>query len=356
MKISCGIIGLPNVGKSTLFKVLTKIPVKIANFPFCTIQPNIAVVKIPEFRLYELNRIVHTHKIVHEIIEFTDVAGLIEGAAHGIGLGPNILNHVQFIKIFCHVIRCFDDDNICHIKNNIDPCRDINIINTELILFDIDKCEKYISFIKKNYKTQYTSINHDQQLYILKKCLDQLYEGILLRSIQWSLIEKQNIQKFNFLTFKPVIYIANINKQSESNIYLQQLQKLTSNQNYAPIVSYCLENSNTKLVLECKNTYSILFNSIIEHVISLLQLNTFFTVNSKMIRAWTCVKGDTAFNVSDKVHSDFKKGFIRVQVIKFSDFIENKGEIGGKKHGKVRNESKIYSVEDGDILKFLFRI
>lgn len=348
MKINCGIIGLPNVGKSTLFKFLTHISVQIENFPFCTIQPNIATVKIPDARLYQLNNIIKTRSIVHGTTEFIDIAGLIKGASQGTGLGNKILHYIQTTQILCHVVRCFDNDTIFHTEDSINPRRDIKIINTELILFDILQCEEHISFLQK--KNIIINHNIDQKLFILQQCLKYLYNGKMLRTIQFSKIENQYIQQFNFLTFKPVIYIANVNEHYINNNYFQELKLLGIHDSIPVIPFRAMVNNFSDQIEEQKH----ILNSIVNNILTLLKLNTFFTVNTKMIRSWIYVIGTTALVASNYIHSDFKKGFIRVQVIEFEDFIKYQGESGAKKFGKILYAGKDHQIKDGNILKFLF--
>lgn len=350
MKINCGIIGLPNVGKSTLFKLLTNISVKIDNFPFCTIKPNVATVQIPDSRLYQLNNIVKTQEIIHGLVEFIDIAGLIKGASHGLGLGNQILYCIQTTKILCHMIRCFENNTIFHTETDINPKRDIHIINTELILFDILQCEKNIIFLKKNYKI--ANYNIDHKLSILEKCLTYLNKEIMLRTIQFSKIESKYIQKINFLTFKPVIYIANVNENYINNDYFKILNTLGSHEKI-PVIPFQAMVSNHELKLK---TQQYILNFIIHHILSLLQLNTFFTVNKNAIRAWIYTAGINALEASSYVHSDIKKGFIQVQIIKFSKFIKYRGMSEAKKLGKVLYGGKNYLIEEGDILQFLFNI
>lgn len=350
MKINCGIIGLPNVGKSTLFNLLTDISVKIENFCFSTIQPNIAIIQIPDDRLNQINNIIKSKSIKKGIIEFIDIAGLIKGAAQGEGLGYETLHHIKNTKILCHVIRCFDNNSIVHIENNIDPKRDIHIINTELVLFDILQCEKHINSLKKS-RVSHSEL--DKTLFLLETCLDKLYHGIMLRNIQFSQIEIKNIQKFNFLTFKPVIYIANVSQTyHNNNVYFKELKKIGYDFDI-PIISYCGIN-NIQYLSQKKDNNFILLNMIINNIMSLLKLSTFFTVNLNMIKAWIFPIDMIAIDAAHTVHSDFQKGFIRVQVIKCTDFITNKGEVGLKKLGKIFFAGKSYKIQDGDILKFLF--
>lgn len=363
MKIDCGIIGLPNVGKSTLFSVLTDISVRIANFPFCTIQPNVAVVHVFDPRIYALRNIVKSRKLVPSVIEFVDIAGVIKGAAHGEGLGDKTLQYIREVKVLCHVVRCFDDDHVAHITGSVDPNRDINVINNELILFDILQCEQIILALKKKHKIYDDNIQ--KKLFVLNKCLINLYNGIVLRKVQFSYVEKINILKFNFLTLKPVIYVANIDMTYKNNIYLNKLNNIISSDEKQLIVSCCASSlllNNTDMNYDCDHYVSDIINqrkyilkNIINNIFFVLNLHTFFTINASMIRAWINITGITALEAANRVHSDFKKGFIRVQVIKFNDFIDHKGMLETiKKAGKIYFEGKNYCVQDGDILKFLF--
>lgn len=348
MKINCGIIGLPNVGKSTLFNLLTNVAVKIDNFPFSTIQPNFATIHIPDNRLHLINQITQSKVIVPEVIQFIDIAGLIKGAFKGEGLGNKILNHIKTATILCHVVRCFENELITHVEKNIDPYRDTNIINTELILFDILQCEQNINALQKNRISN--DYNNKTMLFCLKKCLNGLYNGLVLRNVKFSQTEIKNIQKYNFLTFKPVIYIANVNENYINNFHFEKLKKIGSREN-SPVISYCADCSD-KSKSSLNNN---ILNMLIKNIISLLQLQTFFTVNINMVRSWIYPSGTVALNAAYQVHSDFKKGFIRAQVIKYHDFIQNQGENRSKKLGKLYFVGKDYLVEDGDILKFLFQ-
>lgn len=365
MKIDCGIIGLPNVGKSTLFSVLTSTSVKIANFPFCTIQPNIASVRIPDPRIYELTNIVNSYQVTHGVVEFIDIAGLVKGAAQGVGLGDKTLTYIRAVKVLCHVIRCFDDHQITHIAGNIDPNRDINIINTELILFDILQCEKNILFLQKNYKVPDDNVK--QKLFVLNKCLVNLYNGILLRKVKFSYIEKISILKFNFLTVKPIIYVANIDITCTNNIYLNKLKNVIASDEQKLIVSFCvnsllLHNSNLKnnynnYVDNVMKQRKYVLKNIIDNIFCVLNIHTFFTINTRVTRAWIGAIGTTALEAANRVHSDFKKGFIRAQVVTYNDFIAYQGNFEIiKKSGKMRFEGRDYCVKDGDILKFLFNL
>lgn len=363
MKIDCGIIGLPNVGKSTLFNVLTNMSAKTANFPFCTIQPNVSVVHILDPRTYQLANLMHSSQIVHGTMEFVDIAGLIKGAAKGEGLGNKTLTYIRTLKVLCHVVRCFDDDQVMHVSGNIDPNKDIDMINTELILYDISQCDKNINFFKKNYKI--SDDRTEKKLFLLKKCLMYLNDGILLNTVRFSYTEYAHVQKFNFLTFKPIIYVANIGIECKKNIYLNKLNISAAHDENKLVVSCCAKSllshnmsyknhNNNKYVDDSVQHRERILKKIVDNIFYVLNLCTFFTINTRMTRAWIDKADIVALETANKVHSDFKKGFIRVQVIKFNDFINYKGELGVKKMGKIYIEGKNYCIQDGDILKFLF--
>lgn len=362
MKINCGIIGLPNVGKSTLFNVLTNMSVKTANFPFCTIQPNVAIVHIPDPRIYQLANIAHSYQTIYGTMEFIDIAGLITGAATGEGLGDKTLTYIRELKALCHVVRCFDDDQIIHVSGNVNPERDIKTINTELILFDILQCEKKINFLQKNNKI--STDKNEQELFILHKCLMYLNNGVLLNTIQFSYEEQINIKKFNFLTFKPILYIANIGITCTNNVYVHKLRSVLS-QNNKLLVSCCVKSlllhnynenndSNNTHIQNINNQRKCILKKIIDNIFYTLNLCTFFTINMRITQAWISNTDTIALKAANRIHSDFKKGFIRVQVMKYCDFINYHGEYGVKKAGKIYSEGKHYCIQDGDIIKFLF--
>lgn len=366
MGFKCGLVGLPNVGKSTLFNALTNLNVAAKNYPFCTVKPNFGVVPIFDMRLKKLAEIVKTESIIPTYMEFVDIAGLVKGAFKGEGLGNKFLSNIRKTDAIAHVVRCFHDNNIIHISNKINPIDDIQLVNTELVLSDIEVCEKNISSIGKRFKKKSFNLNKDTEkiLSLLNICLKNLQRGISLRHCKFDDKEKRLLQSFNFITLKPIMYILNLGCQDkvESNVLeLINFIKLDSKEiilikileEYLKISNklHCVSNR-----LETFKTYSDNLYKIIISGYKKLNLETFFTVGKKEIRAWTIRKGSTALDASRKIHTDFQKGFIRAKVVSYVDFINHKGEIGSKKFGKYRNEGKTYQVKDGDIINFLFNV
>ncbi|CAL4320223.1 Ribosome-binding ATPase YchF [Buchnera aphidicola (Chaitophorus populicola)] len=349
MNVKCGIIGLPNVGKSTIFNILTKSKVSSLNFPFCTISPNIGFAQVYDNRLIKLKDIVCPNKLISTVVKIVDIAGLVKGASKGEGLGNKFLSQIREVDALIHVVRVFQDDNIIHVENFIDPIRDINIINTELIFSDIEQCEKSILMIKK-----YKNLNKNEfirEKNLLKRCLSHLNKFYLLRTLKLSVKERFIINKFKFLTFKPTIFLININKNKNNNIFLDKVQKFLNKDLNNVICPDDIESSNYK---DFKN-YSKL-NEIVNTIYKILNLETFFTVGKKEVRAWSFIKNSKIIEVAKIIHSDFSKGFIRAKVIKYIDFIRYKSEKDVKKKGKLRLEGKKYIVQDGDIIHFLFNI
>ncbi|WP_367670547.1 redox-regulated ATPase YchF [Sodalis-like secondary symbiont of Drepanosiphum platanoidis] len=356
MSLSCGIIGLPNVGKSTIFKLLTKLQVETKNFPFCTIKPNIGILPIKDIRINQLSNIVQTKKITPNTIKIIDIAGLVKGSHKGEGLGNQFLNNIRETTAIMHVVRCFKNENITHIYSSVNPNRDIEIINTELILSEIKMCERII----KLYKNK--NIN-DFKLNFLKKCLNHLNNFKMLRFLKMNLQEKKFINEFNFITLKPFMYIANINKEkNKNNKYINEVKKIAKKENAYVVEIYAKNKSNyKKLIKNKKNNKKIILNKsltniekIINFGFKLLKLQTFFTVGSKEIKAWSLPIGSSILEASKKIHTDIAKGFIKAEVISFKDFINYNGYKQSKKFNKVRYEGKNYLVKDGDIINILF--
>ncbi|QIE01928.1 redox-regulated ATPase YchF [Buchnera aphidicola] len=362
MGFKCGIIGLPNVGKSTLFNILTKGNSAIANFPFCTIKPNIGIVAVFDKRINNLAKVIQPKKIINASIEFIDIAGLVKGASQGEGLGNQFLNNIRETHALAHVVRCFKNDNITHVYNKINPIEDIDTINTELILADFDVCENTILQLKK--KTIFQSKNIDQKIYILQKCLKHLKSFSMLKTLDLNQDEKKMIHHLRFLTIKPTMYIANINEEKESKYFLNKLYERANKEQSTVIPIHAhleldLVNMNTdeqKSFMKAYNIQTLSLKNIISSGYKLLNLITFFTAGKKEIRAWPILNGSTSIQAAHKIHSDFSKGFIRAQIIKYVDFIKYKNENKIKEIGKFKIEGKEYQIKDGDIIHFLFNI
>lgn len=362
MGFKCGIIGLPNVGKSTLFNLLTKGNSAVANFPFCTIKPNIGIVPVIDSRIDRLSAIISPKKTVNTFIEFVDIAGLVKGASKGEGLGNQFLNNIRETHAIAHVVRCFKDDNIAHIYNHIRPIEDINIINTELILSDFDICEKALLQLEK--KIIITNKDTEKKIHILKKCIKHLTKLLMLKTLSLDIDEKQLIKYLRLLTLKPTMYIANINEEKESSFFLDELNNMAKKEGSVVIpISANLEldlismNSiEQKDFMNAFNIKDLGLNNVITSGYKLLDLITFFTVGAKEIRAWSVPNGSTSIDAAHKIHSDFSKGFIRAKIISYIDFIRYKSEVKIKELGKYRTEGKDYCIKDGDIIHFLFNV
>lgn len=362
MSFKCGIIGLPNVGKSTLFNLLTKGNSVVANFPFCTIKPNIGIVTVHDERINYLSEIIQPKKIVNACIEFVDIAGLVKGASKGEGLGNQFLSNIRETHAIAHVVRCFKDDNIAHVYNQVQPAKDISIINTELILSDFDICEKTLLRFKK--KIGIKNKDTEKKINILEKCICHLEKFMMLKTLILDKNEKKLINEFRFLTVKPTMYIANINEEKESFYFLDELNKEAKKDGSIVIpISSNLELDLMNMQFEEQQSFMNAFNikalglnNIIRNGYKLLNLITFFTVGVKEIHAWSIPNGSTSLEAAHKIHSDFSKGFIRAQIISYIDFIKYKNEAKIKELGKCRTEGKYYKIQDGDIIHFLFNV
>ncbi|MBU3823902.1 MAG: redox-regulated ATPase YchF [Candidatus Oceanisphaera merdipullorum] len=363
MGFKCAIVGLPNVGKSTLFNALTKAGIEAANFPFCTIEPNTGVVPVPDKRLDALAEIVKPQRILTTSMEFVDIAGLVAGASKGEGLGNKFLANIRETDAVGHVVRCFADDNIIHVAGKVSPKDDIEIINIELSLADLDTCERAI--YRNAKKAKGGDKDAKFEVTVLEKLLPALEDGQVLRSITLTKEEKSAIDYLNFLTIKPTMYIANVSDDGfEDNPYLDQVREIAAAEN-AIVVPVCAAMESEISELDADDAAEFMadlgieepgLNRVIRAGYELLNLQTYFTAGVKEVRAWTIPVGSTAPQAAGKIHTDFEKGFIRAQTIAFDDFIAFKGEQGAKEAGKQRAEGKDYIVKDGDVLNFLFNV
>ncbi|MDP3700899.1 MAG: redox-regulated ATPase YchF [Hylemonella sp.] len=361
MSLKCGIVGLPNVGKSTLFNALTKAGIAAENYPFCTIEPNVGVVEVPDPRLAQLSDIVKPERVVPAIVEFVDIAGLVAGASTGEGLGNKFLAHIRETDAIVNVVRCFVDDNVIHVAGKVDPISDIEVIQTELCLADLGAVEKALHRVTK------TARSGDKEsiklVAILERCQAALNEGKPVRTIAFSKEEQPLLKQFFFITAKPAMFVGNVSEDGfENNPYLERLKDYAATQN-APVVAICakmeaemaeMSDEDRQMFLEELGQSEPGLNRLIRAAYTLLGLQTYFTAGVKEVRAWTIHLGDTGPQAAGVIHTDFEKGYIRAQTIAFEDFIACKGEQGAKDAGKMRAEGKEYVVKDGDVMNFLF--
>ena len=366
MSLTAGIVGLPNVGKSTLFNAITKKHILAANYPFATIEPNVGVVMVPDYRLDFLNELYKPKSLVPTTFEFTDIAGLVKGASNGEGLGNKFLSHIREVDAICEVVRCFDDTNIIHVENEIDPIRDIEIIAVELILADLDIVDNRLSKIEKKAKMSKDkeSLKEVELLYKLKECLES---NKAVRTIELDEDERLIMKPYNLLTAKPIIYVANLSEEeisNKNNDYLKRVIEYAKKEG-AKVINVCakieeelcdLSDEEKKELLSELGVESSGLDKLIQATYSLLGLKTFFTSGTDEVRAWTFTSGMKAPDCAGIIHTDFKRGFIRAEVMSFEDLEKYKDEKIVKEKGKVRLEGKEYLMQDGDICYFRFNV
>ncbi len=364
MGLKCGIVGLPNVGKSTIFNALTKAGIAAENYPFCTIEPNVGVVEVPDPRLKALSEIVKPERVVPAAVEFVDIAGLVAGASKGEGLGNQFLANIRECDAIAHIVRCFNDDNIVHVSGKVDPIDDINVINTELALADLQTVEKALARYSKQAR-QGGDKEALKLVNVLEKIHPALNEGKAARTVKLTAEELLIARPLFLLTIKPTMYVANVEDHGfEENPLLDAVREFAASE-HAPVVAVCakteadiadLDEEDKEMFLADMGMTEPGLDRVIRAGYDLLGLQTYFTAGVKEVRAWTIHKGDTAPQAAGVIHTDFERGFIRAQTIGYNDYITYKGEKGAQEAGKMRAEGKDYIVQDGDVMNFLFNV
>jgi len=363
MGIKCGIVGLPNVGKSTLFNALTRSAIAAENYPFCTIDPNVGIVPVPDPRLDQLSAIVSPERIVPTTVEFVDIAGIVKGASTGEGLGNKFLANIREVDAIAHVVRCFVNDDIVHVSGRIDPLADIETINTELALADLETAEKALQRAEKAAKAMDKEAIKARE--VIKRVRDALNAGQPARALSLDETERSVVREMQLLTFKPVLYVANVQESGFTDNPMLEAVRDLAKQEGSQVVAVCaaieaeisqLEDADRAIFLKDLGLEEPGLNRVIRAGYALLGLQTYFTAGVKEVRAWTVKKGATAPQAAGVIHTDFERGFIRAEVIGFDDYVALKGEQGAKEAGKLRLEGKEYIVREGDVMHFRFNV
>ena len=360
-----GIVGLPNVGKSTMFNSITKAGAECANYPFCTIEPNVGVVAVPDERLDELTKMYEPEKTTHAVVEFVDIAGLVKGASKGEGLGNKFLSHIRECDAICEVVRCFENSNIVHVDGSIDPIRDIETINLELIFADIDTVNKRLERAKKNLKADK---KYQQEIDLLNRVKENLEKGISARALEFNEDEQEIIKDMFLLTIKPILYIANISEEqienAENDENVLKVKEYAKKEN-AEVVSLCvkieeelsgLDDSDKQEMLEALGLNESGLDKVIKKSYDLLGLMSFLTAGKPEVRAWTIKKGTKAPEAAGKIHSDIQRGFIKAEIVSYNDLMREGSMAAAREKGLVRSEGKEYVMQDGDIVLFKFNV